>query len=317
VVIGRNEGERLARCLSSVQGDADAVVYVDSGSTDDSLARARAAGARIVELDMSRPFTAARARNAGAAELAEIAPAVEHVHFIDGDCEILPGWIDAARAFLRDHPEVAVVSGRLRERFPEATVYNRLCDREWSAPAGEARSCGGIALMRRDAFAAAGGFRPDLIAGEEPELCVRLRRDGWRVWRIDADMALHDAAMTRFGQWWTRARRAGHAFAEGAALHGAPPERHGVAGATRALAWGAALPLATLLLLAVTPWAALLLLAYPLQVLRLAVREGPRRRASWEHALFTTLGKFAEAQGALGYWRGRLLGRKGALIEYK
>ena len=54
VVIGRNEGDRLVRCLTSLKGQAAPVVYVDSGSTDGSVERARDMGAEVVSLDMSQ-----------------------------------------------------------------------------------------------------------------------------------------------------------------------------------------------------------------------------------------------------------------------
>ena len=172
--------------------------------------------------------------------------------------------------------------------------------------------------MRARAFAEVGGFDPGLIAGEEPELCVRLRGRGGRIFRIDHEMTLHDAAMTRFGQWWKRSRRAGHAYAEGAALHGRPPERHGIGETRRALLWGGALPLAILALaLFGSPWALLLALVYPAQVLRLALRIGAGQRQAWERAVFLTLGKFPEALGALEFHLRRVLGRRRTLIEYK
>ena len=311
VLIGRNEGARLVRCLASVVGDVARTVYVDSGSTDGSLDAARAAGAQVVELDLSKPFTAARARNAGLARLLEDGP-LDYVQFIDGDCELREDWLATALAFLEDHPQAAVACGRRRERFPEATVYNRLCDREWDTPVGQAKACGGDALMRVAALEEVGRFNPGLIAGEEPELCVRLRQAGWQIWRLDAEMTWHDAAMTRFGQWWTRARRGGHAYAQGMAMHGAAPERHGVAGTRRALAWGLALPVLILALgLFVTPWAWLLVLAYPLQVARLA------RRLGWQDAVFTTLIKFPEALGVLEFAKRRIFRRPATLIEYK
>lgn len=327
VVIGRNEGVRLVRCLVSVQRVVADVVYVDSGSTDDSVVHARSVGAKVVELDMSVPFTAARARNAGAEALARrmaqgdsdgFEAGIDLIQFIDGDCELQPGWVDAAKTFLAEHPEVAVVCGRLRERFPEHSLYNRLCDWEWNTPVGRANSCGGIAMIRAEAFKSAHGFNPALIAGEEPELCVRLRTAGWEIWRIEAEMALHDAAMMRFGQWWRRSRRGGFAAAQGMAMHGRAPERYGVAPTSRALVWGLALPLIILLgALFVTPWALLLALTYPLQVWRLAQREGVALRAAWEHAAFLTLIKFPEALGVLEYAASRLLRAPKRIIEYK
>lgn len=315
VVIGRNEGTRLLACLDSLQGQVRRVVYVDSGSTDGSVAAATAAGAQVVLLDTTHPFTAARARNAGFDALAADPP--EFVQFLDGDCSMDPRWIEVALPVMQGRPDLAVVCGRRRERFPDASVYNRLADAEWDTPVGAAKACGGDALMRYAALRQAGGYRADLIAGEEPELCLRLARAGWGIWRLDAEMTLHDAAMTRFSQWWNRARRAGFAFAEGAALHGRGPERHWIAETRRAVLWGAVLPLATLLgTLLIHPLWLALLLAWPLQMVRLARRWGGGRGA-WERAMFTVLGKLPEALGVLGYWFGRLSGRRRGLIEYK
>jgi GT2 family glycosyltransferase len=292
VLIGRNEGARLVRALASAKDAGVRIVYVDSGSTDDSLAEAAKVGADIVELDMSKPFTAARA-------LAE-------------------GWIATAFAFLEENPQIGAVCGRRRERFPEATVYNRLCDIEWDTPVGRTKATGGDVMMRAEAFEGVGGFNPTLIAGEEPELCVRLRAAGWEIWRLDHEMTLHDADMTRFGQWWKRARRGGHAFAEGAAMHGAPPERHFVPGTVRALVWGLAIPLLILLAwIIIGPVALLGLLIYPVQVVRLALRGNASRRETWEEAFFSMLIKFPETLGALEYGLGRLSRRPSQLIEYK
>lgn len=308
IVIGRNEGARLIACLDALQGVAH-VIYVDSGSTDGSVAAAQARGTQVVSLDMSRPFTAARARNSGLAALPE---GTELVQFLDGDCVMQDGWISTAQKFLSKHTDVAVVCGRRREMHPEASVYNSLIDREWNTPVGQAKACGGDALMRVKPLLAIGGYREDLIAGEEPELCLRLRQAGWQIWRLDEEMTAHDAQITKLGQWWNRSKRAGHAFAEGARLHGAAPERHWVKETRRALLWGAVGPVAiAVLTAAVGPLGLLAALAYPAQVLRLSRRDG------LVPAFFSVLGKFAEAQGALGYYWRRLTGGQKRLIEYK
>jgi GT2 family glycosyltransferase len=312
VAIGRNEGERLKRCLSSLSG-LSVIVYVDSGSDDGSVDAACAAGAEVVELDMSLPFTAARARNAGLAHLRRINPDVEFIQFLDGDCELVEGWIAAAHAEMETDDSVAIVCGRRREKCPEASIWNRMIDHEWDTPVGDARDCGGDALIRRTALDEVGGYRETLIAGEEPEMCYRLRQRGWRIRRIDADMTLHDAALSRFGQWWQRCRRAGHAYAECAALHGHGPERFRVAESWRALIWGLGLPFFAII--GATIWSPLLflvLLGWPLQMLRLLAKGNAA-----EDAVFLTLGKLPEAQGITDYWRNRLLGRRGELIEYK
>jgi len=309
VVIGRNEGARLDACLGSLKGRVRRIVYVDSGSTDNSLAIARDVGAEVIELDLSTPFTAARARNAG---FAALTPPGEFVQFMDGDCILATDWLTNAVAALKARADLALVCGRRRELCPEASVYNRLCDLEWDTPVGEARACGGDFLIRAEAFVAVDGFDAGLIAGEEPDLCLRLRRAGWRLWRLDAEMTEHDADMHRFAQWWRRAMRAGHAYAEGAARYGRGPERHWVRETARAVFWGLALPLVSLGLALISPWAIGLLVAYPLQVWRLA-RKGPS--AVW--ALFAVLGKFPEALGVLTYWARRLRGRDARIIEYK
>jgi GT2 family glycosyltransferase len=318
VVIGRNEGERLERCLASLVGAADKIVYVDSGSTDSSVQMAQGLGVVVVALDMTQPFTAARARNAGFECLQQLLQEMVYVQFVDGDCEVVAGWLPKAQAFLDEHSAVAVACGRRRERFPQRSIYNLLCDLEWDTPIGEAQACGGDALIRADAFAAMNGFRPDLIAGEEPELCVRLRAAGWKVWRLDAEMTWHDAAITRFGQWWQRSLRGGHAFAEGAFLHGAAPERHWLRESRRAWLWGAGIPAASVLVSLLFGWLGLLvLLVYPLQVVRLALRGHLSARENWLHALFLVLGKFPEMLGQVKFLLSRFGARKTSLIEYK
>ena len=220
VAIGRNEGQRLINCLNSIRAEAKVpTVYVDSGSTDRSSEAAAGLGVTVVNLDMARPFTAARARNEGYAALLKLQPNTRFVQFIDGDCELVSGWLETALEFFAQRSDVAVVCGRRRERHPETSIYNRLCDVEWDTPIGEATACGGDAMIRAEALQAARGYRNELIAGEEPEFCLRLRKLGWKIWRLDAEMTRHDAAMTRFAQWWRRTVRSGYAYAEIAQLH--------------------------------------------------------------------------------------------------
>lgn len=318
VVIGRNEGERLRKCLESVKEIADWVVYVDSGSTDGSVAMALGMGLGVVELDLSTPFTAARARNEGFKKLLEIAPDLAYVQFVDGDCEIVGGWLETAAAFLNGHDDVAMVCGRLRERYPEQSIYNLLCDIEWDTPVGISKACGGIAMARLGALIEVGGYRADLIAGEEPELCVRLRAVGWQIWRLNAEMALHDAAMTRFGQWWKRAMRGGYAYAEGAYLHGASPERHWVKESRRIWVWSLGIPVVTVILVIwLGIWGLAIPMIYPVQVARLALRGTRSVRENWWRALFLVLGKFPEVLGQLNFLYNRRAGKTARLIEYK
>ncbi len=321
VAIGRNEGERLSRCLDSVLRRGVPIVYVDSGSADGSAGRARRRGVPVVELDGSLPFTAGRARNAGFEKVLALHPELELVQFVDGDCELVPDWLEHGERELRAHPRVAAVCGRVRELHRDASIYNRLCDLEWDAPAGETRACGGNTLMRARAFREAGGFEAGLIAGEEPELCLRLRRRGWSILRSDRDMVRHDADMTRFGQWWRRALRAGWAYAEGAARHGASPERHFVRESCSILFWGVLLPATALLLAWRTGGLFLLLLAgYPVLVARVyskAVRRGVSVADARLLAVFTVLAKFPQAIGQAQFIALRPFDRRRRVVDWR
>lgn len=296
VAIGRNEGQRLRCCLQSIVPSGVPVVYVDSGSTDDSARVAHEFGALVVNLDLSIPFTAARARNAGFARLLEAFPNIEFVQFVDGDCEMVHGWLDRAADFTRSRLRAAVICGRRRELHPETSVYNRLCDIEWNTPIGLAKACGGDALIRVQALQEVNGYNPALIAGEEPDLCFRLRQLGWEVWRIDAEMTLHDAAMTRFSQWWKRNVRAGHAYAEAYYLHGKSPGGPAIGAVASNVLWS--MPLF---------WP-----AWPLLWWRIY---GRQRDAGY--STFVVIGKVPQCQGQLRFWMGRLLGKRSTLVEYK
>ena len=319
VAIGRNEGDRLKRCLASVQSAPNRVVYVDSGSSDDSIAVARACAAIVVELDLHTPFTAARARNEGFQKLIQMQPTLDYVFFVDGDCEVVPGWLETSKQFLDQHGDVAVVSGLRRERFPEKSIYNLLIDIEWREyPFGDVKMCGGDALIRISAFQQVKGYRADLICGEEPEMCVRLRQAGWHIWRLNEPMTLHDAAMYRFGQWWKRTVRGGYAFALGASLRHGSPERQSVFESMRVWVWALGFPLTTLILGVSLSWWSLVLLAiYPLQVVRLARQSKQSGRENWWRGAALVLGKFPEMVGQIKFLSDRIRGAQSGLIEYK
>lgn len=317
VAIGRNEGDRLRRCLRSVPPGVP-IVYVDSASSDGSVAFARSIGVEVLELDLSRPFTAARARNEGYNRLRALADeaggSLEFVQFVDGDCELEIGWLNVARRTMADDPHLAVVCGRRRERYPEASFYNRLCHEEWDTPIGPAAACGGDALISMAAFDDVSGYDSALIAGEEPEMCHRLRHAGWTIRRIDAPMTIHDAAMHRPRQWWLRAVRSGFGYAQvwRATARGGGDGLY-AREVVRALGWTVGVPvLACMLALVLGPIG---LLAAPalwvMQFARLARRQGMRIGA---HML---VGKFAETLGIARYAVAALRGRGQEAIFYK
>ncbi|MDC0736828.1 glycosyltransferase family 2 protein [Cognatishimia sp. SS12] len=316
IAIGRNEGARLEACLASLQGRAARIIYVDSGSVDQSVATARAAGAEVVELSADRPFTAARARSAGYAQL-KTGEMPDFVQFIDGDCRVAEGWLEAAQAALAADERFGLVTGWRREIHPEASIYNDLCHDEWDRPEGDILTCGGDMMLRPAAYEAAGGFDATVIAAEDDEFCVRLRAAGWKMRRIPHEMSFHDAAMLRFGQWWQRAVRSGHGFAQVGHMH--PP--YFAKEIRRVQIYGLVLPVLALLGGLFAPllfWGVLAL--YGVNYLRtyrgLTARgmAAPRAR---RHSVFLTLSKLPNALGLLLFhWR-RLKGHSMQIIEYK
>jgi GT2 family glycosyltransferase len=324
VIIGRNEGERLRRCLTSVIGRGLPVVYVDGNSTDGSVDLARSLGAEVIQEDPSRTNSAASARNQGFERLWQIDPEVGFVQFIDGDCEVVAGWLDRGRQYLEEHPNVVLVTGRRRERFPERSVYNRLADIEWDLPVGEIERSHGDMMVRVEAFRQIGGFNPTAFVAEDHDFCVRLQKNGGRLVRIDAEMTLHDLAMTRFGQWFLRCVRAGYGFPDMALKYGTSSGQHYWSHEVRStIFWGVALPLLILALAWPTRGASLLLtLAYPLQIFRVArrhLRAGMTPRDAWHYGWSCTLCRFPHALGLMRFGIGWLLGwnKRKKVVTYK
>ncbi|MDF3128247.1 glycosyltransferase [Kiritimatiellaeota bacterium B1221] len=324
VTIGRNEGERLKRCLNSLSGKIAHMVYVDSGSTDGSGDFARSLNVDVVELDMTKPFSMARGRNAGAKRLLELQPELKYIHFVDGDCEVVPEWIPTAFAYLEAHPDVWVVCGRRRERFPENSIYNMMCDIEWNSPVGEAKSCGGDALMRAEAFQSVGGFEEALIAGEEPELCLRLRKAGGKIQRLDAEMTLHDANILQFKPWWKRNLRGGYGASDVIERLKSTTPREEIP----FFSLVKSAPVWSIGWLAVTVLPGLMhpLLCLPglglwgLQSFRIAKSVESRAagfKQAWIYGIFTLIGKWPQWLGILKYRRDLKSGKVITLIEYK
>lgn len=321
VVIGRNEGERLKNCLVSVLKQAVHVVYVDSGSSDGSVEYAREQGIAVVELDMSRPFSAARARNEGFFHLANEHRGLDYVQFIDGDCELLEGWIARGKDFLEKNPSFVIAAGRRVEKYPEASIYNQLCNLEWNTPVGPDIDCGGDFLVRYQSFMAVKGFNPNVVAGEEPDLCYRLRKQGGEIMRIEFDMTLHDAAMTRFMEWWRRAKRTGHAYAQGYFNHRKDRQGYYFKESIKDWGWGLVVPLAAFIPgVFLSPFFLLILLIYPIRLVRIIMkknREIHDFKLSRLYGLFILIANFPQLTGHLLFLRRKLFGNEIRIIEPK
>ena len=318
VVIGRNEGERLERCLTSLKQHVSRTVYVDSGSTDNSVSFAKQIGCAVVELDMSIPFTAARARNAGA-ELLTKDRSIEYIQFVDGDCEMDPNWLDCAADHLESNTEIACVAGVLQEKYKDRSIYNLLCAMEWNTPGGIVNSTGGIFMTRVDVFKRVNGFNISLICGEEPDLCYRIRERGFKIEKLSDAMAFHDANMLKFKQWWIRTKRNGFAYALIASAKGESVLFHSKVKSI--LFWAWILPMIILFLSALSPYAFCISLLYPLQSFKMALSYSRIRKEPFVklliYSFFIIFGKLPESFGILKFFREKVFQNKTQLIEYK
>lgn len=307
VVIGKNEGERLRACLESLKVYREPIVYVDSGSTDDSVALADSYGAEVVELDMSIPFTAARARNAGYQQLLKSHPNIQFFQFIDGDCTLDPDWLPAAVDSFNQDDKLAAVVGHLHEKNPDLTPYNKLCELEWRTPVGEVANgeFGGIVMLRASVLQEVGGYNPDLVAEEEPELGARMYHAGYRTKKIDQNMATHDANMTHFAQWWKRAVRFGHAQGLRSHISTAPNTEDNKRAIKSSWLWGLLLPLLIIILAIPSEGFSLFLLGGYLvlgyRIFSYRRNTGDTAAESLFYARYTVLEKFANALGLLKF----------------
>ena len=314
VVIGRNEGARLARCLESIRGGEKPIVYVDSGSTDGSLETARSMGVATLALDPVLPFTAARGRDEGLRLLLQVRPEVQYVQFVDGDSEIVAGWLDHALQTLTEDQTIGAVCGRLRERSRESSIYAQLCDMEWNGPVGDLAACGGIAMYRADAYVTSGGFNPLIAAGEEGDLCRRLCDAGYRVVRIPAEMGIHDSGIAHLGDWWRRAVRSGYGAMDICCRFDPKRETSFVRQVRSARLWTLGLLLVTIgsgaVCASTLSWRSAALVAgifslfVPVQIMRLtcrALRRSAGVKGSLAFGVFTIIAKWAHLVGQCRY----------------
>jgi cellulose synthase/poly-beta-1,6-N-acetylglucosamine synthase-like glycosyltransferase len=307
VIIGRNEAAHLRGCIASVRAmhfpqDRVETVYVDSDSIDGSAELAEAEGIRVIRLSGS-PMTAARGRNAGWRALD-----ASFILFLDGDVAVDPDFVARSLSHFEE-PRLVSVWGVLREMHPEASIYNRICDLDWIFPLGEAEFFGGIALVRRAGLLEVDGFNEELCAGEEPELSCRLRGRGWSILHTDVPMALHDLAMTRWSQYWTRLVRGGLAYAQVAEMYAGTPNPMWTAvsrdNLRRGSFWLALAPVMIGCALALgSAWPALFGMSLgAVMVLRTAWKSQHRSRSWTTLLLFGMHAHFQQVPILLGQWR--------------
>lgn len=314
VIIGRNEGERLILCLESVLLAKVPCVYVDSQSKDKSVYESEQRQIRTVVLDHSAPINASRARNTGFDVLIEENPELEYVHFIDADCELDKDWLKYAIEELESSEDVAIVCGRLHEKYKYKNIYTRLCDMDWYIPPGEILACGGIFTMRRSVFNKMKGFNESLIAGADPELCFRVREAEYKIICLPVDMGTHDSNMKFFSQNWKRSIKTGYAYMSRMLLGGKSQP------VISAFIWGIVLPIFILLSIFIDIYFVLLSLVYPVQVLRIYLRSARQPFPAYSrvlYSIFCVLGKFSEFIGIMKFIFNVVLRLDQRIIEYK
>lgn len=316
VVVSRNGGKRLAESLRSVLAFGRPVVYSDSGSSDGSPAVARELGADVIVLDESAPHTAARGRNAGFTRLTEMHAEVRFVQFVDGDTTIERDWPGHAAAAMRRDSALVVTCGHLRELDRDRGVFATLFDMEWQGPVGEIKSSGGIAMIRADAFRNAGGFDSTRAAGEEAELCARLRQAGGKVVRLDRTMGVHRSDVSGFREWWRRAVRVGYAFARAAEDRDVPESAGFRRKVKSSVFWACLFPAGVIAAAAgvsilLSEWLAFVLAVavlttgYGAILAKMYVGSraiGRSKRDSWIYSVFMLIAKWPHLQGHVRYW---------------
>jgi glycosyltransferase involved in cell wall biosynthesis/GT2 family glycosyltransferase len=323
VVIGRNEGARLTQCLLAVlqvdwRGIAHECIYIDSSSTDQSMEEAKRLDAAAYMLDDAHP-SAAKARNLGL-QLAR----GEFIMFLDGDSMISPDFVAFALSKMTDSRRCAI-TGHLREAHPDHSFFNKMIDLDWITSVGEILFFGGNAFVRRSCLLAVDGFNPALQGGEEPELCARLRANGWLIELFDLPMARHDLGMTSFKEYWNRAFRSGIGLAEVAhQMHqiGNPLWQYEV----RRDWWQGllflVLPLMLLLACLITPWLFGLFVASGLLALartasRCAWKAPDNRWLRWQYAMHTFFCKVPAVLGQLVWYGTHIQRRILGLVSHK
>ncbi|MCB1119395.1 MAG: glycosyltransferase family 2 protein [Chlamydiia bacterium] len=209
VIIGKNEAKELPHCFSALiaaQLDRYPWIYIDSASTDNSLAIAQSQ--HIPTISLTPPHTPAHARNTGWQQAK-----TPFVLFVDGDTQIAPTFLSEALSYF-DDPHLAAVDGLLQERHPTTSIYNKVMSPDWHRPYGPTPWCAGNALYRRQALIDTEGFCPTLQAGEEAELGARLHQQGYTCLHLNTPIGTHHLDMHTLYAYCHRNARTGYAYAQ-------------------------------------------------------------------------------------------------------
>lgn len=197
VLITKNQAWNISRLIESVLRATSCVsskeiILVDSASTDETVTLASLHPLNIFRLEPGQRLSPAIGRYIGYKQSSG-----EYVLFLDGDTELIPGWLPHALLLMCERPDVGGVTGGVIN-LPTSAAAQRAAapaQKTHAAPPKEVLWCnyggGGVAMYRRSAMERAGTFNPNLNAEEEPELGLRIRHAGYRLLELDYPMAFH------------------------------------------------------------------------------------------------------------------------------
>lgn len=175
VVVGLNEAERIGQCIDSIKaavGDIPdtEIVYVDSGSLDDTVSIALSKGVRVFQLGKTQLPSPAAGRYVGS-----VVTRGRFIMFVDGDTQIAPGWSESAIELMKHDTSVVMFSGTFRASHgSQKGSLARVGDLGVIKPVY--RTSGSNApILSRDALEAVGNWNPFVRCREEEDLAIRLR----------------------------------------------------------------------------------------------------------------------------------------------
>jgi glycosyltransferase involved in cell wall biosynthesis len=187
----------LPQALQSIQAqnypNLD-VIIVDDGSTDGSLEVIR----ELFACSSFRFFQQANAGPSAARNLAIRQSSGELIAFLDADDQWPEGKLELQVGRLIEHPEVDVVTGRIRYvPMPGVCQLNIPFERDGDTATHVHL---GSAVFRRGVFERVGLFSEDLRFGEDFEWFLRAREEGLRIVILESVTLLyriHENNMTR------------------------------------------------------------------------------------------------------------------------
>lgn len=193
VIIGRNEEQAIAKCVTAAQkaaaeiGGAE-IIFVDSASTDRTAEIVSSMGVGVLSLDPSRKLCPSAGRFVGSQHATG-----EFVLFIDADTLVYEGFLAQAIDHFRAEPQVAGVNGRIDDLNENGERLEGVEDR-YDGIANVKWLRGPCCFYRRSALIECGSFDPQLAMEEEAELGLRLVRAGWKLNILPTPMACHTRA---------------------------------------------------------------------------------------------------------------------------